>query len=191
MHHGFLNIAVATARAQIDRTRAEQADLERQLNEETGRLGAGADTPAHDVPEQTERELADLEGRVVRLTERLEALQEEQTRAEQRIAQAQRSLDNCTVRAPFSGIAVSKDAQIGEIGQLCNIFQAMVGGEKTTKIRPDGDSIRTGKFSWSFLLGKRCCTCGLQCHCTGGDCKDGILYCSSWKEGTHGSISSR
>lgn len=35
--------------------------------------------------------------------------------AARRIAQAQRSLDNCTVRAPFGGVAVSKDAQVGEI----------------------------------------------------------------------------
>ncbi|MEW6367447.1 MAG: efflux RND transporter periplasmic adaptor subunit [Acidobacteriota bacterium] len=35
--------------------------------------------------------------------------------AERRIEVAQRNLDNCTVRAPFDGIAVSKDAQPGEI----------------------------------------------------------------------------
>ena len=35
--------------------------------------------------------------------------------AERRIDFAQRNLDNCTVRAPFAGIAVSKDAQPGEI----------------------------------------------------------------------------
>jgi len=34
---------------------------------------------------------------------------------ERSIEVAQRNLDNCTVRAPFAGIAVSKDAQIGEI----------------------------------------------------------------------------
>jgi RND family efflux transporter MFP subunit len=32
-----------------------------------------------------------------------------------RIAEAQQSVDNCTIRAPFAGIVVSKDAQIGEM----------------------------------------------------------------------------
>jgi HlyD family secretion protein len=32
-----------------------------------------------------------------------------------RIAEAQQAVDNCTIRAPFAGIAVSKDAQVGEM----------------------------------------------------------------------------
>jgi len=35
--------------------------------------------------------------------------------AESRIAVAQQAVDNCTIRAPFSGIIVSKDAQVGEM----------------------------------------------------------------------------
>ena len=35
--------------------------------------------------------------------------------AEARMAISQRDIDNCTVRAPFTGIAVSKDAQSGEM----------------------------------------------------------------------------
>jgi RND family efflux transporter MFP subunit len=35
--------------------------------------------------------------------------------ADERIRVAQQDLDNCTVRAPFSGIVVSKDAQVGEM----------------------------------------------------------------------------
>src|SRR6202007_20363 len=33
-----------------------------------------------------------------------------------RIAVAQQAVDNCTIRAPFPGIVVSKDAQVGEMG---------------------------------------------------------------------------
>src|SRR5262249_9627496 len=44
------------------------------------------------------------------------ALTKEQTRAaEARIAVAQQDVENCTVRAPFAGIVVSKDAQRGEM----------------------------------------------------------------------------
>src|SRR5262249_10056036 len=32
-----------------------------------------------------------------------------------RIAESQQAVDNCTIRAPFSGIIVSKDAQVGEM----------------------------------------------------------------------------
>ena len=35
--------------------------------------------------------------------------------ADARIAEAQQAVDNCTIRAPFEGIVVSKDAQVGEM----------------------------------------------------------------------------
>jgi RND family efflux transporter MFP subunit len=35
--------------------------------------------------------------------------------SEARTSEAQQAVDNCTIRAPFSGIAVSKDAQVGEM----------------------------------------------------------------------------
>src|SRR5215468_5689211 len=35
--------------------------------------------------------------------------------SEARIREAQQAVDNCTIRAPFSGIIVSKDAQVGEM----------------------------------------------------------------------------
>jgi len=46
---------------------------------------------------------------------RLAVAREQVEAAARRTAQAQRSLDNCTVRAPFDGVAISKDAQIGEM----------------------------------------------------------------------------
>jgi RND family efflux transporter MFP subunit len=35
--------------------------------------------------------------------------------AEARIAEAQQAVNNCVIRAPFDGVAVSKDAQVGEM----------------------------------------------------------------------------
>ena len=35
--------------------------------------------------------------------------------SESRIGEAQQAVDNCTIRAPFAGIVVSKDAQVGEM----------------------------------------------------------------------------
>jgi len=44
------------------------------------------------------------------------ALANQQTKAaEERIRVAQQDVDNCTVRSPYSGIVVSKDAQVGEM----------------------------------------------------------------------------
>jgi RND family efflux transporter MFP subunit len=63
----------------------------------------------------TEQDLDRAETTVGVWRTRLAVARDQADAAERRIAQAQRSLDNCTVRAPFSGIAVSKDAQIGEI----------------------------------------------------------------------------
>ena len=34
---------------------------------------------------------------------------------ESRILEAQQAVDNCTIKAPFAGIVVSKDAQVGEM----------------------------------------------------------------------------
>lgn len=49
------------------------------------------------------------------LRARLRSAREQAKAAEGRLAAAQQNLDNCTVRAPFAGIAVSKDAQPGEM----------------------------------------------------------------------------
>jgi HlyD family secretion protein len=46
---------------------------------------------------------------------RIKSTDEQVRAAEARIKVAQQDLDNCTVRAPFSGIVVSKDAQVGEM----------------------------------------------------------------------------
>jgi len=46
---------------------------------------------------------------------RIVLAREQVTAAEARVKVAQQDLDNCTVRAPFGGIVVSKDAQRGEM----------------------------------------------------------------------------
>ncbi len=49
------------------------------------------------------------------LRSQLDVARRQVASAEARMAVAQRDIDNCTVRAPFAGIAVSKDAQPGEM----------------------------------------------------------------------------
>jgi RND family efflux transporter MFP subunit len=46
---------------------------------------------------------------------RIKSTDEQVRAAEARIKMAQQDLDNCTVRSPFAGVVVSKDAQVGEM----------------------------------------------------------------------------
>jgi RND family efflux transporter MFP subunit len=49
------------------------------------------------------------------LRAQIDAAREEVKAADAQIGVAQQDVDNCTVRAPFAGVVVSKDAQIGEM----------------------------------------------------------------------------
>jgi RND family efflux transporter MFP subunit len=105
--------SLASARTDRDATAAALADLEVQLanadrewkRAESMRAAGINSVQALDAA----RTAADsLRSKI--------ALTKEQTRAaEARIAVAQQDVENCTVRSPFDGIVVSKDAQIGEI----------------------------------------------------------------------------
>src|SRR5437879_3161676 len=49
------------------------------------------------------------------LTAKIELATQQVAAAESRIGVAQQAVDNCIIRAPFAGIVVSKDAQVGEM----------------------------------------------------------------------------
>ncbi len=49
------------------------------------------------------------------LKAKIELAKQQVAAAESRIGVAQQAVDNCTIRAPFAGIVVSKDAQVGEM----------------------------------------------------------------------------
>ncbi len=85
--------AVAATRAQVERTRKEREDLQRQLREERERLGPLADQELVDIPEETEAELTRLEGVIARLQERLETLDREHQKAELRLAEARADIE--------------------------------------------------------------------------------------------------
>ena len=105
--------SLASARTDRDATAAALADLEVQLgnaDREWKRAESLRDAGVNSVQQlDAARTTADsLRSKI--------ALTKEQTRAaEARIAVAQQDVDNCTVRAPFDGIVVSKDAQRGEM----------------------------------------------------------------------------
>ncbi len=102
-----------SAQADRDATSAALADLrvnlanaERELRRTQGLEQAGVASPqALDLARTT----ADS------YRARIEQTDEQVRAAEARVKVAQQDLDNCIVRAPFAGIVVSKDAQVGEM----------------------------------------------------------------------------
>lgn len=105
--------ALNSAKSDRDATAAALADFEvqsanadRELKRSQGLNGAGVISPQ---ALDTAKTAADsLHSKI--------ALTKEQIRAsDSKIGVAQQDVDNCTVRAPFDGIIVSKDAQRGEI----------------------------------------------------------------------------
>lgn len=108
--------ALASCRsAQGDRDAAKAAvpDLEAQLAEATRNLERVEALAKEGVvdPQSLDRARTQAEG----MKARLHAAREQVQAAEGRLASARQFLESCTVRAPFAGIAVSKDAQPGEM----------------------------------------------------------------------------
>jgi RND family efflux transporter MFP subunit len=68
-----------------------------------------------DAKVQTEEALDNSKATVDSLRARIALTRQQVLGAEARIAEAQQAVDNCTIRAPFAGRIVSKDAQIGEM----------------------------------------------------------------------------
>jgi len=102
-----------SAQADRDATYATLSDLrvnltnaERELRRTQGLEQAGVSSPqALDLARTTAESYR----------ARIDATQEQVQAADARIRMAQQDLDNCTVRAPFAGVVVSKDAQVGEM----------------------------------------------------------------------------
>jgi RND family efflux transporter MFP subunit len=108
------------ARARLISTQAERAATAATLGDLHVNLD-NAERELKRVEELWERKLVAEQNRdqakmaVDSLKARLVLAREQVAAAEARVKVAQQDLDNCTVRAPFGGIVVSKDAQRGEM----------------------------------------------------------------------------
>jgi RND family efflux transporter MFP subunit len=92
--------------AALDDLKVNLANAERELRRTQGLEKAGVTSPqALDLARTTAESYR----------ARIEATEEQVQAADARIKVAQQDLDNCIVRAPFAGIVVSKDAQVGEM----------------------------------------------------------------------------
>lgn len=104
---------LALARAQLAAARRTLPEIEVRLKEANLSLGRTRELVAAGVSSQAELETAQAE--VDSLEARLALGGEEVGVAERRVALRQRELEDTVIRAPFSGVAISKDAQPGEM----------------------------------------------------------------------------
>ena len=102
-----------SAKADRDSAQAAIADYEVQLRNSNTQLRRAQDLQAAGV--QTQEALDNARTAVDSLKAKIELAKQQVAATESRIGVAQQAVDNCTIRAPFAGVVVSKDAQVGEM----------------------------------------------------------------------------
>jgi len=105
--------ALDSAKADRDASRAAIADFEVQLKNAQIALRRAEQLQKAGV--QTQEALDNATTAADSLKAKIELARQQVAAAESRIGVAQQAVDNCTIRAPFGGIVVSKDAQVGEM----------------------------------------------------------------------------
>ncbi len=101
------------ARAQLEASRRAVPEVEVRLEE--ARLTLGRRTRLSKEGLATPADLEQAEAEVNSLVARIGSLRELVTVAERQVALQQTGLDDMVIRAPFGGVAISKDAQPGEM----------------------------------------------------------------------------
>src|SRR5436309_13544205 len=105
--------ALDSAVADRDSSKAAVQDYEVQLRYAEIQLHRAQELKAANV--QSQDQLDNARTQADSLRAKIALAKQQINAAESRIAVAQQAVDNCTIRAPFSGIIVSKDAQVGEM----------------------------------------------------------------------------
>jgi HlyD family secretion protein len=105
--------ALDSAKADRDASQAAIADLEVQLRNAEIQLKRAQQLRESGI--QTQEALDNALTTADSLRAKIALTKQQVAAAESRIAVAQQAVDNCIIRAPFPGIVVSKDAQVGEM----------------------------------------------------------------------------
>jgi RND family efflux transporter MFP subunit len=105
--------ALDSAVADRDSSKAAIRDFEVQLRYAEIQLRRTAELQAAKV--QSQDQLDNAQTAADSLRAKIALAKQQVAGSEARIREAQQAVDNCTIRAPFSGIIVSKDAQVGEM----------------------------------------------------------------------------
>jgi RND family efflux transporter MFP subunit len=104
---------LATAKADRNATQGSILDLQVQLKNAQIELHRAQALKAAGI--QTQEALDNATMAADSLRAKIEYTQQQVLAADARIKEAQQAVDNCVISAPFSGIIVSKDAQVGEM----------------------------------------------------------------------------
>jgi RND family efflux transporter MFP subunit len=105
--------ALDSAKADRDSSEAAIADFEVQLKNAQIELRRTEQLVKGGV--QTQQALDASQTSADSLKAKIALAKQQVLGAEARIREQQQNVDNCTIRAPFAGIVVSKDAQVGEM----------------------------------------------------------------------------
>ena len=105
--------AFDSAKADRDSAEAAIADYEVQLK--NAQIGLHRAEQLQKAGVQTQEALDNAGTAADSLKAKIALAKQQVAASEARIAVAQQAVDNCTIRAPFGGIVVSKDAQVGEM----------------------------------------------------------------------------
>ena len=105
--------ALDSAKADRDSAQAAIADFEVQLRNAEIELRRSQQLVKEGVQTQQALDAAEMAADSLRAKINLAKRQVEASEA--RIREQQQAVDNCTIRAPYAGIVVSKDAQVGEM----------------------------------------------------------------------------
>jgi RND family efflux transporter MFP subunit len=105
--------ALTAAQADRESAAAQIADLQVQLRLAQIQLKRTQDLL--DAKVQTQEALDNATANVDSLKAKIALAKQQVAASEARIGEAQQAVDNCTIRAPFAGRIVSKDAQVGEM----------------------------------------------------------------------------
>jgi RND family efflux transporter MFP subunit len=108
-----LRASLALSQAQAEAARRALRETEVRLDEAKVLLGRRRQLAKEGLITEAEFDAAEAE--VASLDARLAAAREQVSVAESQIALERTNLDNTVIRAPFSGVAISKDAQPGEM----------------------------------------------------------------------------
>ena len=105
--------ALAAAIADRNATQGSIADLQVQLKNAEIQLRRAQELQKQGV--QTQEALDNARMAANSLGAKIDYARQQVLAGDARIKEAQQAVDNCVIRAPFDGIIVSKDAQVGEI----------------------------------------------------------------------------
>jgi multidrug efflux pump subunit AcrA (membrane-fusion protein) len=108
--------ALDSAKADHDSAQAAIADFQVQLRNAQITLRRAEQLQKAGV--QTQEQLDNARTSADSLQAKIDLAKAQVLAAEARTQEAQQAVDNCTIRAPFDGIVVSKDAQVGEMKRV-------------------------------------------------------------------------